>query len=208
MTNPTNMKEITNEPVKLNTHQRLLEVKKTVGHLRKESRNEQQKFNFVSSSQTIQSVREKMNEMGLLLIPSIIAHTKDLIPTDRSTMVFTELDLSYTWSNVDDPKDEIVIPWYGQGVDYAGEKGVGKALTYAEKYFILKFFNIATDNDDPDSAPVVPTVASQHRPGETKSGAPTAAVKRTEGFQEAKAEVEYDEIPIINIDDDAVTLTD
>ena len=28
---------------------------------------------------------------------------------------------------------------------------MGKALTYGEKYFLLKFFNIATDKDDPDS---------------------------------------------------------
>ena len=32
-------------------------------------------------------------------------------------------------------------------VDIAGEKGVGKALTYGKKYFLLKFFNIATDKD-------------------------------------------------------------
>jgi hypothetical protein len=47
--------------------------------------------------------------------------------------------------------ESYTIPWYGQGVDLAGEKGVGKALTYAEKYFILKQFNIPTDKDDPDS---------------------------------------------------------
>jgi hypothetical protein len=43
------------------------------------------------------------------------------------------------------------MPFYAQGVDIAGEKGVGKALTYGEKYFLLKTFNIATDKDDPDA---------------------------------------------------------
>jgi hypothetical protein len=61
------------------------------------------------------------------------------------------LDLEYTWINADNPEETIVIPFYGQGVDIAGEKGVGKALTYAEKYFLLKQFNIATDKDDPDA---------------------------------------------------------
>ena len=64
--------------------------------------------------------------------------------------MFTELDLEFTWINAENPEETIVCPWYGQGVD-SGEKGVGKALTYAEKYFILKQFNIATDKDDPDS---------------------------------------------------------
>jgi hypothetical protein len=55
-----------------------------------------------------------------------------------------------TWVDTESG-EELSIPWYGQGVDLAGEKGVGKALTYAEKYFILKQFNIPTDKDDPDA---------------------------------------------------------
>jgi hypothetical protein len=63
----------------------------------------------------------------------------------------TELDLEFTWINADKPEETVTVcPWYGQGVDNS-EKGVGKSLTYAEKYFILKTFNIPTDKDDPDS---------------------------------------------------------
>ena len=47
--------------------------------------------------------------------------------------------------------ETLSVPWYAQGVDLAGEKGVGKALTYAEKYFLLKFFHVPTKKDDPDS---------------------------------------------------------
>jgi len=63
----------------------------------------------------------------------------------------TELTVEFVWVNADNPEETIVCPWYGQGLD-TGEKGVGKALTYAEKYFLLKFFNIPTDEDDPDGA--------------------------------------------------------
>ncbi|MNI49325.1 ERF superfamily protein [compost metagenome] len=69
----------------------------------------------------------------------------------KTTTYFTELKLTMTWVNADDPSEIVECPWYSQGVDIAGEKGVGKALTYGEKYFILKFFNIPTDNDDPDA---------------------------------------------------------
>ena len=31
------------------------------------------------------------------------------------------------------------------------EKGLGSALTYAERYFLLKYFHIATDEDDIDN---------------------------------------------------------
>jgi len=62
----------------------------------------------------------------------------------------TEIEIDYTWINAEEPNEKITCHWYGQGLD-TGEKGVGKALTYAEKYFMLKFFNIPTDKDDPDS---------------------------------------------------------
>ena len=31
------------------------------------------------------------------------------------------------------------------------DKGLGSALTYGERYFLLKFFHIATDKDDVDA---------------------------------------------------------
>jgi hypothetical protein len=63
----------------------------------------------------------------------------------------TELVLEFTWVNVDNPTETLTARWYGQGID-AGEKGVGKALTYAEKYYLLEFFHVPTgDADDPDA---------------------------------------------------------
>ncbi|KKL28137.1 hypothetical protein LCGC14_2378110, partial [marine sediment metagenome] len=50
-----------------------------------------------------------------------------------------------------------------------------KALTYAEEYFMLKFFNIATDKDDPDNfqkrldgETVTPGTNPQSKPANTK----------------------------------------
>ena len=142
----------------MNIYQKLIEVRKTVPYLQKENSGYQ--FKYVSSSQVLASLKTKMDELGLLLIPSII---KNSVTTDihekadnngnikRTVDYFTELELQFTWVNAEKPEEVIICNWYGQGVDTAGEKGVGKALTYAEKYFMLKFFNIPTDKDDPDS---------------------------------------------------------
>jgi hypothetical protein len=53
------------------------------------------------------------------------------------------------WINVDNPEETRVVPFFAQGMN-GDDKGVGSAMTYAERYFLLKYFNIATDNDDPD----------------------------------------------------------
>jgi hypothetical protein len=144
----------------MNIYQKLIEVRKAVPYLQKENQGAQ--YNYVSSSQALASLKVKMDDLQILLIPRVTGHkvsesaiesknekTGDVFK--RTTTYFTELDMTMTWVNAEDPKETIECPWYGQGVDIAGEKGVGKALTYSEKYFMLKFFNIPTDKDDPDS---------------------------------------------------------
>ncbi|WP_397353254.1 ERF family protein [Paenibacillus xylanexedens] len=142
----------------LNIYQKLIEVRKEVPYLQKESEGHQ--YKYTGSSQVLASVRKKLDDLNLLLIPrivdtNILSETVD--STDKynnpkkTTTYFTELTMTMTWVDADNPDDKIECPWYAQGVDIAGEKGVGKALTYGEKYFMLKFFNIATDKDDPDS---------------------------------------------------------
>ncbi len=133
-----------------NLHQRLLAVQKAVGnYMRKDQTGHQ--FQYVGSSQVLGVIRDAMDENGLILSVSITGHnliTKWSVPDSKEHL--TELDIEFTWINVDDPSDRMEWHGYGQGLD-TGEKGVGKALTYAEKYGLLKFFHIATDKDDPDA---------------------------------------------------------
>ena len=144
----------------MNLYQKLIEVRKSTPYLQKESQGTQ--YKYVGSSQVLAALKAKMDELQLLLIPRVTGHKvlesvveqheKDTNNvTKRTTTYFTELDMTMTWVNAEEPEETIECPWYGQGVDIAGEKGVGKALTYAEKYFMLKFFNVPTDKDDPDA---------------------------------------------------------
>lgn len=142
----------------MNIYQKLIEVRKVVPYLKKENSGFQ--YNYVSSSQVLGAIKEKMNEVGLVLIPEVIGHkvtvdTYDKVDNKgnakRTVDYFTELDVLFTWVNADNPEEKIPCRFYAQGVDTAGEKGTGKAMTYAEKYFMLKSFNVPTDKDDPDA---------------------------------------------------------
>ena len=133
----------------MNIYEKLIEVRKAVPYLQKEAKGHQ--YNYVSSSQVLSAVRQRMDEVGLMLIPTI-TNTKVSAENDgKRTTYFTELWIDFTWVNAEKPDETVKSSWYGQGIDIAGERGVGKALTYAEKYYLLKTFNIATDTDDPDS---------------------------------------------------------
>jgi hypothetical protein len=133
----------------MNIYQKLIEVRKEVPYLKKDT--EGYKFKYVSSSQALSAVRNKMDELGLLLIPSVRAfEVRDHQTKQGAHEYFTILTVLFTWINAENPEEKIECKWTGQGLD-SGEKGVGKACTYAEKYFLLKFFNVATDKDDPDA---------------------------------------------------------
>jgi hypothetical protein len=87
----------------------------------------------------------------------------------------TEMFFEMVWMDADS-METMSVPWYAQGVDLAGEKGVGKAATYAEKYFLLKFFHVSTKKDDPDNGK--PTGSGEGRVRGTQAGKELALYHR------------------------------
>ena len=131
---------------KKNLAQRLVAVRESVTSISKDGLNPHHNFKYASSSAVLSAIRPAMDREGVLLVPRVTAHEVSEI----GKQMLVCLDLEYVWINADNPEDRITCPWYAQGIDM-GERGVGKAYTYGEKYFICKFFNIPTDKDDPDA---------------------------------------------------------
>ena len=52
--------------------------------------------------------------------------------------------------NDDKPDETWLAPWVLVGSQADDAQAFGAALTYANRYFFMKFFNIATPDDDPD----------------------------------------------------------
>lgn len=62
--------------------------------------------------------------------------------------LFERIRTVYRFVNLDNPDEFVDITTYGDGID-SGDKSVGKAMTYADKYALLKAYKIVT-GDDPD----------------------------------------------------------
>lgn len=62
--------------------------------------------------------------------------------------LFERIRVVYRFINIDKPEEFIDITSYGDGID-SGDKSVGKAMTYADKYALLKAYKMVT-GDDPD----------------------------------------------------------
>lgn len=66
----------------------------------------------------------------------------------RSNTLFMRLEIIYRFVNIDNPSEFIDIKTYGDGLD-TGDKAPGKAMTYGDKYALLKAYKLST-GDDPD----------------------------------------------------------
>ena len=160
-----------------NIYRKMIEVRKAAPVLSGNSRGS--RVRSVSSSRILGALRQAMDAHGLLLIPRLASERVLEHQTKRGDrLYFTVLNIEFTWVNADNPDERIACPWVGQGLD-EGEKGVGKALACAEKYFLLRFFNIPTDGDDPDADP-------KRQPEKRREDAGTAAEKKVEAAGQAE----------------------
>lgn len=62
--------------------------------------------------------------------------------------LFERIKVTYRFINVDKPDEFIDVISIGDGID-SQDKGPGKAMTYADKYALMKAYKIIT-GDDPD----------------------------------------------------------
>lgn len=71
--------------------------------------------------------------------------------TTKTTTFFTRIKTEYTFLNIDNPEERFTTTVFSEGID-TGDKGSGKAMTYADKYAMMKVYKIST-GDDPDQNP-------------------------------------------------------
>lgn len=137
----------------MNLYQKIIEVRKVADGFTKDSKG--YGYDYVSGNQILNKIKDKMNEVGLILQPSaqvgehqLFCYTNSKGQEKVDIQVWG--NMSYTWINAENPEEREVVSWayYGQQDDIS--KSFGSALTYSERYFLLKYFGLPTDEDDPD----------------------------------------------------------
>ena len=111
------------------------------------------RYNYVSGAKLLGVIRPLMDKQGLLLSQEVkeINNTpiSYMTKNGEKTEMFTSLHIQFTWIDADDGST-LVNDFHANGMN-AWDKGLGSALTYAERYYLMKFFHIATDEDDIDA---------------------------------------------------------
>lgn len=118
-----------------------------------EGQTGQAKYGYVSGSKLLGILRPLMDKQKLLLSQEVVEITNTPISymtrNGEKTEMFTTLKIRFTWIDSED-ETTLVNEFYANGMN-AWDRGLGSALTYAERYYLMKFFHIATDEDDVDA---------------------------------------------------------
>lgn len=90
--------------------------------------------------------------------------------TTKKTTFMTRIETVYRFVNVEKPEEYIETTTFAEGID-TQDKGSGKAMTYADKYALMKAYKIST-GDDPDQS------ASEETKYTPKESVPTQSTKQ------------------------------
>lgn len=153
------IKEVQN----LNLYQKLAKIRKAVEVMKKDKSGFG--YKYLSEEAILAKITAFMDKYAVSLIPEITPGTTDVNQVeirktkftkdgtqydDVSNEVMIESEMTFTWVNDTNPEERIVIPWIMIGQRSDASQCFGTALTYAKRYFLTVFFNIARSDDDPE----------------------------------------------------------
>lgn len=145
---------------KLNLYQKISEITASLGVIQKDSSAPAAMggYRFISHAMMLGHLRHELTARNVVIIPS----GEELLRADVTEKKVEDskgVRISYNYRTIvkfnftvvdgDNPQDFFNAYWLGEGMD-TSDKGVQKAGTSAEKYFLMKLFKIG-DKDDPDA---------------------------------------------------------
>lgn len=132
---------------------KLLNIQKTVNGIMKDKQT--YSYNYATGDKVLNIIRPLMNEEGLILVQEVdeventIVDYKAGREQKDKREILSSVKQVFKWIDCD-TGFEYPVKFHANGMNEF-EKGLGSALTYAERYFLLKFFHIPTDKDDVDN---------------------------------------------------------
>lgn len=148
----------------LNIYQKLAKIRKQVEVMKKDTKA--YGYNYVKEEDILAKITAFMEKYDLSLIPAIVPGSTVVAPynakktkitkegeiyEENVNEVLVSADTTWTWVNNVNPDERIVVPWTMVGQQADASQSFGSGLTYSSRYFLLKYFNVSTSNDDPDN---------------------------------------------------------
>lgn len=149
----------------LNIYQKLAKIRKQVEVIKKNKSG--YNYTYVTDDELLAKITAFMDKYNLSLIPSITPGTlqheqyhycKTKIERktnqpyeEHNNEIIVRAEMVYSWINNENPEERVDVPWVTIGQQTDASQAFGSGLTYSMRYFLLKYFNVSTPEDDVDN---------------------------------------------------------
>ena len=152
-----------------------------LGSITKDGENRFQGYNYVSAEAFLAHVRQPMAKHGLVCLPSL--SSVEII--DGIYIVKFEFSLI----DIDEPDNVVIQQWVhtipveakGSKGNYTDDKAIGKAVTYAHRYFLMKLFLVTDQADELDAVNSPETYPSKQTSQAQPPQPPQAQAQQPDG---------------------------
>lgn len=135
----------------ISIYKKLHEIQKSVRGFGKDSKGHN--YTYVSGAKILGHIRTKMDALGLILKQEVLSIENERqdykVRHGEKSEILSKVMMRFTWVCIETGETDVNL--FGANGQNDFDKGVGSALTYAERYFLLKYFHIPTDEDDVDN---------------------------------------------------------
>lgn len=171
-------KAVASEKSKLSLAAKIAAISAEIGQIEKTGQNAAQRYMYIESGEISARVRQAQNEYGVAIIPQITDHSCTEHTTAKGQISFQHtLNMKFTVINTDNPEERFEATWVSEATDY-GDKGVNKAATAGEKYFLIRLYHISEKGEqDADADTPDPVMAPKPVATKTKASAGTPKPK-------------------------------
>jgi hypothetical protein len=131
-------------------HTKMMDIMRDIDPIKKE-RQGQLKYKFRGIEDMYNTLQKLFVKHEVYSVPKILSFEKETIQKGDKYIFFRYYTVEYTFFAPDGSNVVISVP--GEGMDYSGDKGTGKAMSNAHKYALIQIFMIPTeDNKDSDES--------------------------------------------------------
>lgn len=130
-------------------HQALSKVMEAVQAVRKDSKNQAQRFNFRGIDAVMNAVGPALRKYGVTILPEDVDVHRSNGTTSNGKQT-AEVVLKVTYRVYGPGGDSIHGKVAAEAMDF-GDKAIAKAMSVAYRTFLLQALTIPTDEPDPDS---------------------------------------------------------
>lgn len=142
-------------------------VSKSVGAVKKDQRNQVQKFNFRGIDQVVNATHEAFTMNGIVAVPRVTEKdVREISSSGGKRQAWVMLTVEYTFYGPDG--DSVVAEVASEATDMS-DKATSKAMSVAYRTALLQVLHLPTDDPDPDSE-YVERGPSQPKPASKPAG--------------------------------------